>query len=286
MLVSSAEYLQALRKGDYLRFLEWPDFVVAHYKKGNAVLGGDELADLLVFEWLNNNYCAEDAKQFALLYAASEDEAEPLRGKLSCALTTLFSVCIACMAYEDSHATAHFLSKEARDLAQISRMMRNNGGLTNEQFTKHSAASQEIFMSWVAQLDKNKVSIVAAEISEVTRLRYLIDDYRLELLTLVSSNDQLKSSRSSVAANFSDYMSEQMKMTPEVNEGVAGYVTKLWELAPSTKEQDLLKKMAETTIWDKACRYLATFSSLFSTLELLPPSHETKAKQAENNPSV
>ena len=61
MLSSSKEYLQALRDGKYLLFLEWPQFIVGLYKDSQQ--DADDTINLLAFEWLNNGYCENDAKK-------------------------------------------------------------------------------------------------------------------------------------------------------------------------------------------------------------------------------
>src|ERR1700733_3725814 len=102
MLSSTKEYLQALHEGKYLLFLEWPQFIAAHYQKEEMSQDADDIISLLVFEWLSNDYSESDAKKIALLCAVNDLATKPIRGSISYALTAISIAVFQCMLYQNN----------------------------------------------------------------------------------------------------------------------------------------------------------------------------------------
>lgn len=110
MLSSSKEYLQALREGKYLLFLDWPQFIAEKYKEHSDNQDADDTIHLLVFEWLNNGFNETDAKNIALLYAVHDLSVKPIEGVHSYAFTAILIALSQCMVYQSLNIQDEFIS--------------------------------------------------------------------------------------------------------------------------------------------------------------------------------
>lgn len=125
MLSSSSEYIQALREGNYLRFLEWPQFIVHHYATANYTQDADDTLNLLIFEWLNNGFCEDDMKHLVILYAVHDMESRPLRENLSYAVIAISIAAFQCMVYQKNNLQAHYLCKDKMNIKEITTFMKS-----------------------------------------------------------------------------------------------------------------------------------------------------------------
>ncbi|MGL5743177.1 MAG: hypothetical protein ACRCXC_11915 [Legionella sp.] len=104
-LTSSSEYLQALREGKYLLFLEWIDFIAQKYNCTNYLIA-DDAENFLIYEWLSSGYKEVDAQNIVTLYAVYDLESKPLRGKLDYALKSIVIALFICMVFQKHHLSS------------------------------------------------------------------------------------------------------------------------------------------------------------------------------------
>lgn len=69
------------------------------YTHDEYILDADDTTNSLIFEWLNNGYSEEDAKNLALLHAVYDLESKPLQGKLDYAFKTIIVALFLCMVF-------------------------------------------------------------------------------------------------------------------------------------------------------------------------------------------
>ncbi|AMP88546.1 Lpg0393 family guanine-nucleotide exchange effector [Legionella pneumophila] len=272
MLSSTKEYLQALRDGKYLLFLQWPKFIAEYYGKNDKNQEADEMVNLIIFEWLNNGFCEEDIKKFAILYAVHEMESRPLREGLSYALTTISIALFPCMVYLTNNLQKHYINSKKLSSKEVLQLMAmNNTYLEKRQFVELLGQEQDKFFTWVKESDLSAVYKAFDQIYSVTYLKYLIEDYLNLLESAHLPNDQLKSSRISLIIRLAKYLNEQTELTQDVLDEIAVYVKKLWEMQPAEFEEEFLKKISPLSFIDNTVRILTGLSARFFSI-LQPPA--------------
>ncbi|HAT8967758.1 TPA: hypothetical protein JBD00_00790 [Legionella pneumophila subsp. pneumophila] len=287
MLSSTKEYLQALRDGKYLLFLQWPKFIAEYYGKNDKNQEADEMVSLLIFEWLNNGFCLDDIKKFAILYAVHEMESRPLREGLSYALTTISIALFPCMVYLTNNLQERYITSKKLSSKEVLQLMTmNNAYLEKQRFVEFLGQEQDKFFTWVKEADSSAVSKAFDQIYSVTYLKYLIEDYLNLLESAHLPNDQLKSSRISLVIRLAKYLNEQTELTQDVHDEIAVYVKKLWEMQPAEFEEEFLKKISPLPFIDNTVRILTGLSARFFSI-LQPPSPPLNINSdVDRNPKV
>lgn len=261
MLSSSHEYLQALREGKYLRFLEWLQFVSEHYGIGEGSQDSDMTIDLLTFEWLKNGFCEEDVKKIAILYAAQYMESEPIRGKLSYALISISNAAFNCMVYQNNKLQEQCLKKGTLNRAEVYQLMGLlSVSLGKTQFIEHLKNEQSKFLTQIKTVDKGLVTKACEQINAITQLRYLIEDYHSSLEAIMLPDDELKGTRVSVIIRLSKYLNEQMELTTPVTDEITIYVKKLRELKPAAFEEQYLNDLSPLSFVDNSWKFVTSLS--------------------------
>ncbi|MCL9683266.1 helical bundle domain-containing protein [Legionella maioricensis] len=279
MLSSSKEYLQALREGKYLLFLEWPQFIVELYKDGDHPQDADDTVNLLVFEWLNNGYCEDDAKKIALLYAVSDLPAKPLKNNLSYAITTISIAVFQCMTYQSNNLQDYFLSNEKKSRAQIKKLMNDPIEFWDEStlvnldasaFQNLLAKQQLSFFTWVDNMSGKEVDNAWGQIRPLAELRYLAEEYSTQLEISKLADDPLKASRLSVVKRLALYLNGQSELTSSVTAEIELYVNKIREMQPADFEKEYLLTMSPLS-FDKTWRMITSLGlSFFKLMQPIP----------------
>ncbi|CEG58089.1 helical bundle domain-containing protein [Legionella fallonii] len=284
MLSSSKEYLQALREGKYLLFLEWPQFIAAHYCKEVSTQDADATVILLVYEWLNNGYCEEDAKKIALLCAVSDLPAKPIRGTIDYSLTAISIAVFQCMLYQNEKLQELFLCKETLDMEQVIAVVDTvMSGVEKLSFEKMLAKQQSVFYSWVAAISREDAESVHCQISPIAKRRYITEEYSLQLGATKQVGDLLKNSRLSVVKRLARYLNEQSELTEEVHLEITTYVAKIKELQPAGFEKEYLQALLAPSLLENTWEIVTNIGlSFFKLLQSTPSppvvveQHETK----------
>jgi hypothetical protein len=286
MLTSSKEYLHALRTRNYLRFLEWPQFIAQHYSMETLLQDADATLNLIVFEWLNNGFCEEDVKSLAVLSAIHNLEFRPLRGNLAYSLTAISIAAFQCMVYQNNHLQVHYLSSEQLDRVGIEQLMKTNSAClkksTNEEYLKQEEIK---FKKWVKEVDVGQVEKIGSQIRSLTQFRYLVEEY----LSVVESNqnpkDSFQMTRISVIKRLANYLNEQMEITAEVIREMDSYVQKLWELNPSSYEVQYLTNLSSSSFASDSLKYMMEFGlKFFKILQPRSDKYGTTEASSGKNP--
>ncbi|TAL61649.1 MAG: hypothetical protein EPN84_07635 [Legionella sp.] len=236
MLDSSADYLQALREGKYLLFLEWVEFINGSGGAG-VERGGDTTLNLLVFEWLKVGFTLEDAQRVAILYAVHKQLNSPLSsGILDYSVTTLLSVTFQCMVY-----SAENLPKPANVdfLAQL--------GVSIPNFEQKLQIKVAEFSTW--PIDKVKVDGAWQHIMEMVKPRELVEEYLLFLSTV--PYDDFKASRTAVLRGLQDDLLRHKVMTLEVSNGISQNINLIRKMQPHEGEIYYLNALSPLSLMEK-----------------------------------
>lgn len=277
MLGSTAEYLRALRSGNYLLFLEWPQFIVQHYQKTNSDLrSGDDLVDLMIFEWLNNDYCQDDAKLIAFLVRFSALISQLLPGELQYALTSISIAVLQCMIIQRLGLAHNIQSREKRNHKEVLALMSANNIATDtqEQALKEQHAQ---FMQWVAWTPREQVDAVLKKITPLLHFRQILRDYFEVLEHASSDKDELRLTRLSVLHRLHIYLCQQTELNSQARQGIDAYVSKISELAPQKIEEPFLLRLSSTPIVKTSWRVLMDVGFSFFQLLKTPVVEEKEA---------
>ncbi len=282
MLASSKEYLQALRTGNYLLFLEWPRFIVHHYQHaGRTASNGDELIDLLVFEWLNNDYSEGDAKLVALLYKLHDIEPKPLSGDLDYSLISISIAVLQCMIFQSTNLQSTILSKEKMTKREVIDFMIKNS-IEPPLFERSLSTQQSQFAKWVDLITTSQLDKVLAKIKPIIDLRQSVMTYLNVLEQSTLGKDDLKTTRISVLQRLSLYIHEQTELTERVRQEVDSYTTKMWDLGPHKFEETHLMSITPFPIMKTTWRFVTDLGIGFFRLFEAPTSEPASAEPKAN----
>ncbi|RUR07058.1 helical bundle domain-containing protein [Legionella sp. km772] len=275
MLSSTSEYLHALRAGNYLLFLEWPRFIVQHYK--TTILNeqsADELVDLMIFEWLNHGYCEEDAKLIALLSKLNDREPKPLAGDLEYALISISIAALQCMIYQSMNLTNKILCKERKSRREVLELMSGNSIAPSilEPALKIQHAN---FLQWIKLTTTSEVDVALGKIMPLLNLRQTVRRYLDALERPSSVNDELKATRLSVLRRLNTFLYEQTVLNSKVRYEIDGYISKLGDLAPQKFEEVYIMELTSSPLLKTTWRVLMDLG--FSFFQLLDTQTSTNS---------
>ena len=255
MLSSSVEYIQALREGKYLLFLEWTTFITQKHTRDEEPLDADDTANFLVFEWLNNGYSDEDAKKLALLYAVYDLDSKPIQGKLDYSLKAISVALFLCMVFKKHDLSVTCDSKiKASEMNQLIKLAVTQ--LDPFVYRGCLEQMQAHFFQWVEHADKKEVDILFQKINIITKPRYLLEDYILHLERVKINQDALYDSRLSIAKRLLGYLYEQTEMTPEVFEKISSYINAIRAMHPNKLEESRLDVISPPSVFETTRRWL------------------------------
>ena len=250
MFSSSKEYLQALREGKYLLFLQWPQFIAGHYSKDSEPPDADTTVNLLVFEWLNNGFCETDAKQIALLCAVSDLPTKPIRSIIDYALTAISIAVFQCMLYQNNKLHDKFLCQKELNMREVITLIdRVMNEIEKSIFKEMLIEQQIVFYQWVDAVPIQETETATRQISPLVRLRYIAEEYSTLLEAHeAAANDLLKGSRLSVVKRLVSYLNEQTEMTAEFLQEVEIYIAEIKEMQPKGFEKNYLSALSAPSL--------------------------------------
>ena len=262
MLLSSREYLQALRDGKYLLFLEWPSFIAKHYSDANVFeQSADELVDLLIFDWLNNGFreedehLEEDIKSIALLFKIHGLRSRPLQRNLDYAFTSILAAATQCMTYRKLDLLKKYHCEKALNKQEVTAFMKErNVDFVSADYERALQEQRAQFAVWVAAIPNQKVESTLAEINPMLQLRYKVEEYLDVLERARLPPNDLRGARIGVVRRLVQYVNEQPVLTVEIQREVASYTAKIWDLAPDKFEEAYIITISPRSIADSAWR--------------------------------
>lgn len=253
MLSSSQEYLQALREGNYLRFLEWP-----RYLTHNSDQDADDTISFITFEWLKNGFFEEDAKKVALIYAAHEKNTDLLRGNLTYSLTAISIATFQCMIFQINQLTIDLPEQDKiQPNGVLGFMKKTLEILSIDKFNHCLEQQQQIFYSWVNGYGTDEIDIVCEKIKQITKLRDLVDEYISILESTPEGEDSLRGARTSVVKRLAVYLNNQTELNLKSREEIANYVNMVKAMQPAEWEEEVLMSISPPTILESTLRIVA-----------------------------
>ncbi len=267
MLSSSSEYLEALRVGNYLLFLEWPLFVLKHYSAEGKAEGTDFLMDCLVFEWLKQGSCEQDAQHLALLHAVYEVEPCLLVGQLAFNLMSVYSALFVCMALQTHDLHGHVLPQETLTGPQIITFM--NKITENEKGDSHHGIRDE-FIKRSQEVDPILVKTVYKKIHEIRQPILIIEKY-IEALAWdqrEQSDIRLYDARLAIAKGLLVFLRKQEALTDAIRLEIDLSIEAIRQKQPMFWESEYLELLSPPSLKTKALLFVHSLRSRFFEMVL------------------
>lgn len=252
MLSSSQEYLQALREGNYLRFLGWPQFIAHHYTMKNKVLDADTISNLLIFDWLNNGFCESDVRHVVILIALQLSELRPFRGTLDYNLACIEGAAQQCLVYQNNQLAAPILSDIVLNQVQINQLMEKQSELCDrDTFDNYLLIEMNRFNKWVSKVPVDLVKEVYQRIIPIIKPRDFVDEYldsigdeRKRQRADHRDDDPLIDTRIVVIHRLKQYINEQYELSVEVSQEIKAYIQKIRKMQPAASEENFLNNLS------------------------------------------
>lgn len=269
MLLSTQDYFDALRKGNYLAFLEWPQFVGRNYQQKSQGLTADELVNLLLFEAVNNGFSCDDVRAVALLCSVREKHTGLLRGALDYALTTISVVSIQFMMYWRAGLAEHLLACDKQTSKEIEQLISSCNALLDTSSQALLESDQNGFYLWVEEASVESIKQVEQQLRAMLSLRNNADDYIALLEIKQSLTDLLQPQRLSVLKRLASYLNDSTQLSADIDVQIAQYVAVIWQLNPEQWEEDYLNKLSPFSLEHSFWQGLTTVGITF--FKLLQP---------------
>lgn len=245
-------YIQALRSGAYLKFLDWPRAIMSANERQRQ--DADNAVALLANEWLSD-FCDEDVTKVAELYAFSELPSKPFQGNIAYALTSISMAVLHCMVCKTG--------KNEND----------------PDFGEEMSAQQEIFDSRVQAVTEEQKQRLHQQLMPMLTRRYKVDAYITHLNTSSSTVDALQGTRLSVAIALAKYLGSETEYNEGVIKEVDTFVSKLRELNPTVLEQqEYLNFLAKPQMLFSGYQMMANLSVAFFMAD---PKNEQHGKAGD-----
>lgn len=263
MISGSSRYIQALRKGDYLTFLDWPAFITQHYQGSNQET--DFLIDALVFVWLHHQFSPADAERVAVFLALHEEHDTLLPAKLAYSLTILSSAAVQCMAILASGAVSALESVEGREgerliafIKKNSRSWRVDEGII--------AAETKRFTSLIKSAH-GKVGPLFQEISPLLSRRKMAQEYVSVLEAAINSSElsgnPLVFARLVCAKELLAYLDTVSTINSEAEQRISAIIRNIRLYKPEDFEELYVSYFVPLGVLDQAKSALWSFADSF-----------------------
>ncbi|KTD22094.1 Uncharacterised protein [Legionella lansingensis] len=255
MDATTEEYLDALRKGDYLQALQWVNSLVEWYdvSEGDA----DTVLQLAIFELIHHGFSPEDFHHIQLLYILLYDHLPPFIEQVAYQATILCSAAIQCMVYYENDLIPFYLTtsmnhKMADNRDEILDWMQRSP--VNFDVTKNNDGLSEKykFLNQGFSRLESQAREIRRKINHVFNCQLLLQTYVEELAKYHDKDDNgFTAVRLGVINSLTHYLCDKTIMTEEVENKIASFVNKIQEMDPKDWEKLLLDKMRPKTSSDK-----------------------------------
>lgn len=269
MLISSQEYLKALRQEDYLRFLEWPLFISKSYRAEYKEQDADDTINLIIFEWLVHGFCEEDAKKVALLFAVHEAKNTLLQGNLAYSLMSILIATYQCMMFLEKKLTLDFPSSNHNKVFDaLTCVQKKINEIDANEFESLLQKQQQLFLTWVNDYSKVQIENVFKKIKPITELRYLVQHYSALLESIQDEQDKLLLSRLGVVKRLNSYLSDLTELNSETIEHISSYIRLIKDMQPAEWESVLLNKISPPSTMESSWQFVAKLGmTLFKLID-------------------
>lgn len=264
MSLTSEDYLNALRTGNFFLFFKWMDYV-AQGQNEDKVFVDEDLFYLLSFEWLAHGFCDKDIRQIVLLDKLVEQEPQLFSNYIQYALTMIYGVLVRCMLYQRYDMQSEILHFERVSAQGIIKFMKDKTR-TIESFDQQLDEQAALLL---------QIRIEPAEITKVLKsIKPIIDKHKLCVEYLyklqdATEQDELILARTNILIRLETYLSSQTVFSELILKEIQPYIKEIWKLNPQEWEIEYLYQFSASPMLDRLSRI--SLRALFSFFELVDP---------------
>jgi hypothetical protein len=289
--MTTQEYLQWLREGDYTRILHWRDALLEHYSPKKSYLEADILIPLMTYELINHEFKIEDFHHVEIINALLKSTLK-IPGDLDYCWTLFVSAALQFHVYDDNSLLPFYKTTQSMDLSAVSEWMaRDNGVLTDAQNDAALAEKQDLLLKNQPDCQRD-VEQVEEKILAVVFYQNNCKDYVNFLKSCNNSGDVNSSIRLGLANALYEYLLTEVIETPRLSDKLSGFLNKIKEINPSEWEERYLIQFTTKSylppqtvlqkLYEKSAQTLLFFAA-GAINSLVPPiSENTPSKEPEN----
>ena len=187
MYSSTAEYLHALRSGDYLRCLEWIDFLCVRYSLQETKIDADSVLLIAIYELIQQDFEINDGKKIATLMRIMEEKSTLFQGKEGLAVTVWYGALAQCLVYRSFNLMAFYQQENPRLAQDVLDFMNRPSPTWDEECNSKALKEQIIFLNHlVSTVSEDVLERARAQIYPALAYRNCAQEYA-ELLAKIST---------------------------------------------------------------------------------------------------
>lgn len=217
--VTHKDYIQALRSGDYRGFLQWPAFMSKRY----GVHDADSLVDLLIFHWLQEGFCDEDARGIAAVKTLIYAEDCPLKNEQISAGVNLILVACQCLVFKKNSLVQYYCSDRSMGKDEILQLLQSNPHRLSDKENSRQLLQQDGYLNDLARKYSTEIGLL----HEKMRILAAMDTYmdRLEEDELISVED--KALRRGIVLALQNALNDSEGASGDIQRVIKGYYKRL-----------------------------------------------------------
>lgn len=286
MYLSTEDYLQVLRQGDYVRALGWGEFIINKYTTTPPItFDADTMLNLAVFELINHGFLPSDLPLIQILYTLMMDKDAVFKGQIAYAATVLCNAAVQFMVFFEYDLLPFYRTTSLLDTkATLAWMQRDNAKLNSgdnsEQLMIKFTALSKAASTLRNDANRSKEKILYIYYYQDRMQRY-VDE-----LTKDTSGDKAVAERLGLAMSLQGYLAEQTILTSELTQKMGGFINKLRGLEPYDWEdrflgqlipQPFLEKLVDGSWWTIRFFAAQVIGGLIPTMETIENDKTSKA---------
>lgn len=245
MYSTTKEYLDALRRGDYLSALKgWSEFLVGRY---NASEGdGDLLLQLSIFELIRNDFSADDFRHIQVLYALLFDYQPPFVERISFNATLICNAAMQYMVFYEHGLLEFYKTQDVMDAKKISAWLSRS----HPDFPQSKNSDQLMLKYTALNTALSEFMDEAREIRD--KINYILETQCLlkaygEKLANVPLSDDFSPIRLGLIHSLEHYLKDKTMPTMEVLEMITTFGITIKKMDPYAWEKEILDKILPKT---------------------------------------
>lgn len=244
MFLSTNEYLELMRKGDFLAALKWVGLVANHYQ-GNSEKGfdADTLLLLAVYELIHSDFSSKDLAQIVILYSLLNDKPRLFKGDLDYAATVLFNAAIQFLVYDQFNLLSFYTNPDLQNSEDVINWMnRENTVISAMQNSdanwKKYQEINELVPQYRYQVDENRNTIIP-----LFDCQELCKSY-MDELSINKDKSDIAAIRFGIVSALYDFLIAQTRVDAQFLETRASYINTLKRLEHDDWEDSVLSRLS------------------------------------------
>ncbi len=242
-------YIQALRQGDYLRFLQWAPVLIENYDATS--IAAEHLISIATYKWLQAGFTEEDIEHMAIVQAIMNDEHCPVAGYLAYTATFLIAASLQNMVYQANDISDFYLSDSVLGRDEIIRFMERDNGILTAQENSEQLSQQAKVLSCKADAYQKEIKTALYHLECLQKPKHVINAYIEALdVRLKKAPDKMMSMRAGVAKALQKQIAEAQD-SETINALIPAYLEKLKALGMPLDEMESFNQIVPVPLSER-----------------------------------